>query len=257
VGFVKVLSDINDPVILPGQAKFISESFGGELVEVKAEQGHFDAKQEPTILQNIVPAIKVFTTRPDTLYGATYMVLAPEHPLVSSITSPEKKIEVEKYVAETKKKNEMTRTDLAKEKTGVFTGSYAINPATQEKIPVWIADYVLMTYGTGAIMAVPAHDERDFAFAEKFKLPIKHVIAPLFTTVAGPDAVDRHLDFLDERPVPRLLDLFAEQPQRLDREALLPGADVHAEAVVDPGDEGRGLRALDPLAGLFPREPRV
>ncbi|MBN1687949.1 MAG: leucine--tRNA ligase [Candidatus Omnitrophica bacterium] len=120
--------------------------------------------------------IRVFTTRPDTLFGATYMVLAPEHPLVKKIVTPDKKKEVEAYVRQASLKSDLDRTDLAKEKTGVFTGAYATNPLTQKEIPIWIADYVLISYGTGAIMAVPAHDERDFEFATKFKLPIVWVI---------------------------------------------------------------------------------
>ena len=119
--------------------------------------------------------IKVFTTRPDTLFGATYIVLAPEHPLVMQITTPEQKGFVSSYIEGTKKKTELQRTQLDK-KSGVFTGAYAINPATEEIIPVWIADYVLATYGTGAIMAVPAHDERDQQFAGKFNLLIKSVL---------------------------------------------------------------------------------
>ncbi|AKP48188.1 leucine--tRNA ligase [Bacillus smithii] len=119
----------------------------------------------------------VFTTRPDTLFGATYTVLAPEHPLVEKITTAEQKAAVERYLEQIQSKSDLERTDLAKEKTGVFTGAYAINPVTNEKMPIWIADYVLMSYGTGAIMAVPAHDERDFEFAKKFGLPIKEVVA--------------------------------------------------------------------------------
>jgi len=116
--------------------------------------------------------IKVFTTRPDTLFGATYMVLAPEHNLVGKITTPEFLDEVNEYIKASSLKSDLDRTDLAKEKTGVFTGRYAINPVNNKKIPVWIADYVLTGYGTGAIMAVPAHDTRDFEFALKFDLPI-------------------------------------------------------------------------------------
>ncbi len=119
----------------------------------------------------------VFTTRPDTLYGATYAVLAPEHPLVEKITTPEQKEKVEAYLKEIQSKSDLERTDLAKDKTGVFTGAYAVNPVNDEKMPIWIADYVLMSYGTGAIMAVPAHDERDYEFAKKFDLPIKEVVA--------------------------------------------------------------------------------
>jgi leucyl-tRNA synthetase len=122
--------------------------------------------------------IVVFTTRPDTLYGATYMVLAPEHELVDQITTAEQKAAVDAYRKTAAAKSDRDRQEGAKDKTGVFTGAYAINPLTDEKIPVWIADYVLTGYGTGAIMAVPAHDERDFAFAEKFHLPIKWVVGP-------------------------------------------------------------------------------
>ncbi|RDI44341.1 leucine--tRNA ligase [Falsibacillus pallidus] len=119
----------------------------------------------------------VFTTRPDTLFGATYAVLAPEHPLVQVITADAQKEAVEQYLDQIKAKSDLERTDLAKDKTGVFTGAYAINPANGEKMPIWIADYVLMSYGTGSIMAVPAHDERDYEFARKFELPIKEVVA--------------------------------------------------------------------------------
>ncbi|EOA5940496.1 leucine--tRNA ligase [Enterococcus faecium] len=118
----------------------------------------------------------VFTTRPDTLFGATYSVLAPELDLVREITAPEQKAAVEAYIEETAKKSDLKRTDLAKEKTGVFTGAYAINPVNGKEIPIWIADYVLSSYGTGAIMAVPAHDERDFEFAQTFGLEILPVI---------------------------------------------------------------------------------
>jgi len=122
--------------------------------------------------------IWVFTTRPDTLFGATYMVMAPEHKLVDMITTDEHKDAVEEYRQLAASKSDLDRTDLAKEKTGVFTGAYAINPVNDEKIPIWISDYVLISYGTGAIMSVPAHDERDFEFAKKFDLPILPVVEP-------------------------------------------------------------------------------
>ncbi len=122
--------------------------------------------------------IEVFSTRPDTIYGATYMVLAPEHPLVEQITTDEQRAEVEAYVKEALKKSAVARQIVDKTKTGVFTGAYAVNPATNQQIPIWIADYVLMDYGTGAIMAVPAHDERDYEFAKAFGLPIVTVVAP-------------------------------------------------------------------------------
>lgn len=120
--------------------------------------------------------IEIFTTRPDTLFGATYIVLSPEHELVDQITTDEYKEQVNAYKKKIASKSDLERTDLNKEKSGTFTGAYAINPVNQDKIPIWIADYVLSSYGTGAIMAVPAHDERDFEFAKKFNLPIKYVI---------------------------------------------------------------------------------
>jgi leucyl-tRNA synthetase len=122
--------------------------------------------------------IEVFTTRPDTLFGATYLVLAPEHPFVSQIMTPEQSIVVRDYRTVVAKKSDLERTELSKEKTGVFTGGFAINPVNGQKIPVWIADYVLSGYGTGAIMAVPGHDTRDFEFAAKFNLPIIQVVEP-------------------------------------------------------------------------------
>ncbi len=146
------------------QAAWIGRSEGAEVVFELA-----DFPQE---------TITVFTTRPDTLFGATYMVLAPEHPLVKKITTPEQTQAVEGYVKQAASKSDLDRTDLAKEKTGVFTGAYAVNPVNGQKIPIWVADYVLLTYGTGAIMAVPAHDERDFEFAKTFHLPIIEVVRP-------------------------------------------------------------------------------
>lgn len=118
----------------------------------------------------------VFTTRPDTLFGASYCVLAPEHALVADITTADQKEAVEAYINSVKMKSDLERTELAKEKTGVFTGAYAVNPVNGEKLPIWIADYVLATYGTGAVMAVPAHDERDYEFASTFNLPMKEVV---------------------------------------------------------------------------------
>ncbi len=129
--------------------------------------------------------LRVYTTRPDTLFGATYMVIAPEHPYVEQLTTTEKKTAVQKYVRQASLKSDLDRTELAKEKTGVFTGSYAINPVNNEPIPIWIADYVLISYGTGAIMAVPAHDERDFEFAKQFNIPIKAVVDPGESASAG------------------------------------------------------------------------
>ncbi len=121
--------------------------------------------------------IVVYTTRPDTLFGATYMVLAPEHPLVAQVTTPEHARQVQAYVDATRLKSDLERTELNRDKTGVFTGAYAINPVNEERIPIWISDYILLSYGTGAIMAVPGHDERDWEFATQFDLPIVKVVA--------------------------------------------------------------------------------
>ena len=147
-------------VVKTAQKNWIGKSKGAEI-EFKLSEGS--------------EAIKVFTTRPDTLFGATFLVLAPEHDLVDKITTKEQKAEVEKYVKESTKKTEVER-QASKEKTGVFTGAYAINPINNQKIPIWVADYVLVGYGTGAIMAVPAHDERDFEFTIRFGLDISKVV---------------------------------------------------------------------------------
>jgi leucyl-tRNA synthetase len=149
------------------QRNWIGKSVGAEVDFELAESPNDEAE-----------VITVFTTRPDTLYGATYMVLAPEHPLVDKITTPSQKKAVAEYRAAVAARSERDRMAEAKEKTGVFTGAFAINPVNKERIPIWIADYVLMGYGTGAIMAVPAHDERDFEFATKFGLTVKAVVMP-------------------------------------------------------------------------------
>ncbi len=147
---------------------------------IKIAQKNWIGKSEGAEIEFLIPnskeTIKVFTTRPDTLFGATYFVLAPEHSLVNKFTTEENKKEVEKYIESARKKSEIERLHTDKEKTGVFTGGYVFNPVNNEKIPVWIADYVMMGYGTGAIMAVPAYDERDMEFAQKYDLPIIEVI---------------------------------------------------------------------------------
>ncbi|NLK88486.1 MAG: leucine--tRNA ligase [Clostridiaceae bacterium] len=158
------------------QQNWIGRSEGAELVFEGAD-GSF--------------SFKVFTTRADTLYGVTYVVLAPENELVDRITTSECKAAVEQYRETTKKQTEIERLSTAREKTGVFTGAYAVNPANGEKVPVWVADYVLAGYGTGCVMAVPAHDERDYEFATKYKLPIKRVIK-------GEEGVDDTLPFVDD-----------------------------------------------------------
>src|SRR6266404_7453469 len=144
------------------QRNWIGRSEGAE-VDFKTEAGD---------------VLRIFTTRPDTLFGATYMVLAPEHSLVEKITTAQQRAAVDTYRTAAAKKSELERTQLEKEKTGVFTGGYAVNPVNSEKIPIWVADYVMMGYGTGAIMAVPAHDRRDFEFAKKFGLEIRTVVQP-------------------------------------------------------------------------------
>ncbi|WP_182201807.1 leucine--tRNA ligase [Paraliobacillus salinarum] len=158
----------------------------------------------------------VFTTRPDTLFGATYVVLAPEHPLVNKVVTPEQQENVQSYLDKVKLKSDLERTDLAKDKTGVFTGAYAVNPINGEKLPIWIADYVLMSYGSGAIMAVPAHDERDYEFAKKFDLPIvpvleggdvteeaflgdgKHINSDFLNGLNKEDGISKAIEWLEE-----------------------------------------------------------
>ena len=159
--------DWPDPIRLM-QTNWIGRSSGAEIVFETAASTHHEGGRE----------LRVFTTRPDTLYGATFMVLAPEHPLVTELTSPDRRAEVEAYVAAAAVKTEIDRLSADREKTGVAIGADAINPVNGARIPIYIADYVLGTYGTGAIMAVPAHDERDFAFAQRFGLPIVRVIMP-------------------------------------------------------------------------------
>ena len=160
----RLLDDLDDldwpENIKEMQRNWIGKSVGAE-VDFKTESGE---------------AITVFTTRPDTLFGATYMVLAPEHELVAKITTDDKKAEVDAYIEKAALKSDLERTELNKDKTGVHTGSYAINPVSGKKVPVWISDYVLATYGTGAIMAVPAHDQRDWEFAKEFDLEITPVL---------------------------------------------------------------------------------
>jgi leucyl-tRNA synthetase len=166
------LQDVDYPSrIADQQINWIGRSKGAEI-DFKTDAGD---------------TITVFTTRPDTLFGATFLVLAPEHPLVEQITTADQKAAVNSYIKATQAKTEIERQDEGREKTGVFTGAYAINPINNEKTPIWIADYVLSGYGTGAIMAVPAHDERDNAFAKKYNLPIKYVVEPQFGEPQGDD----------------------------------------------------------------------
>lgn len=166
--YAQRLIDELDTLDWPEGIKLLQKNWIGrsEGAEVKFQILNFNSQ------------VEVFTTRPDTLFGATYMVLAPEHPLVSEITVSEQKEAIEVYRKAISSKSDLDRGDLNKDKSGVFTGAFAINPVNGELIPIWIADYVMMGYGTGAIMAVPAHDERDFEFAQKFGLPVLQVVQP-------------------------------------------------------------------------------
>lgn len=169
---IKGLENVDYPSrIADQQINWIGRSKGAEI-EFKLE----GQKEQ---------ALKVFTTRPDTIYGATFLVVAPEHPLVNQLVSNEQKSQVDSYIKTAQVKSDIERQDTDREKTGVFSGSYAINPVDGQKIPIWIADYILMGYGTGAIMAVPAHDERDYLFANKYKLAVKYVVEPSFGDLQG------------------------------------------------------------------------
>jgi leucyl-tRNA synthetase len=181
------------PGIKALQRNWIGRSTGAEVnfdlpdtEQVQSESLKWmDRSRVSFVEDSTCESLTVYTTRPDTLFGATYMVIAPEHPLVESLTKPEQKKQVTAYREQAARKSDLERTELAKEKTGVFTGSYAINPVNGEPAPIWIADYVLSSYGTGAIMSVPAHDERDFEFAQQFGLPIKAVVDPGDTVSAS------------------------------------------------------------------------
>ena len=167
----RLLEDL-DELDWPESIKIMQKNWIGKSTGAEVDFAFVDKDGKETGQK-----IKVYTTRPDTIFGATYMVLAPEHELVKSITTSSQEKAVAAYIEEAAKKSDLERTDLAKSKTGVFTGAYAINPLTEQKIPVWISDYILISYGTGAIMAVPAHDERDFEFAAQFNLPKIKVVA--------------------------------------------------------------------------------
>jgi leucyl-tRNA synthetase len=171
--------DYPDPIKLM-QTNWIGRSEGAEI-------------DFPTEVDDVEP-IRVFTTRPDTVFGATFMVLAPEHPLVSVLTTDDRRAEVDAYVAEARRETEIERLSAERDKTGVFIGSHVVNPMTQERVPIWVADYVLPGYGTGAIMAVPAHDERDFAFAQRYDLPIRYVVLPRGGAAPEGEAFVAHTD---------------------------------------------------------------
>ena len=195
---IEELEEVDWPrPIMDMQRNWVGRSVGAEVDFPIGERSNRDMTAGATRPWSETPGpdvIRVFTTRPDTLFGATYMVLAPEHPLVEKLTSSENQAAVAAYREQATRKSEIDRTSLAKTKTGVFTGGFAINPVNGESIPVWIADYVLSTYGTGAIMAVPGHDERDFEFARAFKLKIVRVVAP------GMNQADEPLEQAEPEP---------------------------------------------------------
>lgn len=176
-GFIQVISDTRETHRV-AYLESLARQLDAMLVVGASEKEHFTAQEEPLLLDALVPVLKVFTTRLDTIYGCTYVVVAPEHPLVKNVESRISNLgEVKKYLEQTKRKTDLERTELNREKTGVcLQGIEAVHPFTGERLPVYVADYVLATYGTGAVMGVPAHDERDFKFAKKHNLPIKKSI---------------------------------------------------------------------------------
>lgn len=195
-GFIKILSDIRDPLVPLKAGYFLQQKLDGELFEIQAKTPHFNGKNpEFAVLQAVLPHIKVFTTRADTLFSAAFVVLAPEHPYVVALTQEEFQKEVQQYIEEALHKTDIERGAEGKEKTGVPTGSFAINPVNGDKIPVWVADFVLGHYGTGAIFG-DAHDERDFAFAKKYMIPLKTTIQPA--------------DMRDDTKIRRLEECFTE-----------------------------------------------
>lgn len=179
-GEVVLLRAINDTAVPQERSEYLQQKIGGKIITFNAVDDHITGITEPEVLKAVIPSLDVFTTRPDTLYGATFIVIAPEHPRMDEIlrfAQDDIKKLVSEYIKLANSKSNIERTDDTKEKTGVFSGLYAINPATHKEIPIWIADYVLSGYGTGAIMAVPAHDTRDYEFAKKYDLSIVEVIA--------------------------------------------------------------------------------
>ncbi|MDO8663480.1 MAG: class I tRNA ligase family protein [Candidatus Wildermuthbacteria bacterium] len=171
----------NDKYIPAPSVDYYKKNLPQAVFRLIRNKGHYNTsngvQELPEVLEEFLPKVKVFTTRIDTIFSSTFLILAPEHPLVEKITTQEQKPEVEKYIIEATKKNEIERTEIEKEKTGVFTGAYAINPASLEKMPIWIADFVLAGYGTGAVFA-DAHDQRDFDMAKKYNIPLKVSIRP-------------------------------------------------------------------------------
>ncbi|MDR0391493.1 MAG: leucine--tRNA ligase [Planctomycetaceae bacterium] len=194
------------------------------------EQSGFPRKPDGNVL-------RIYTTRPDTLFGATYMVIAPEHPLIAKLTTDQERKTVEEYCKQAASKSDLDRTDLSKEKTGVFTGSFAINPLTNKPIPIWVADYVLSSYGTGAIMAVPAHDTRDFEFAKTFNLPIIQVVEKPATDTNN----------INVTKIPNLNEAFTEQGTAINSGQYtgLSTSEFKERITADLHDAGLGCKAVN------------
>jgi leucyl-tRNA synthetase len=170
--------DWPEPILLM-QTNWIGRSEGAEIdFPIASEGADTDGAKDDAAAGDASTPIRVFTTRPDTIFGATFMVLAPEHPMVAPLTTDARRPEVEAYVAAARRESEIERLSADRERNGVFIGAYAVNPLSDERIPIWVGDYVLPSYGTGAIMGVPAHDERDFDFARRYELPVRYVVAP-------------------------------------------------------------------------------
>ncbi|MGB3023323.1 MAG: class I tRNA ligase family protein [Candidatus Saccharimonadales bacterium] len=234
------------PSVKASQKAWIGRSVGAEI--------EFDILPKSKIQnpKSTATAITVFTTRPDTLFGATFLVVAPEHPLVTQITTDEQRTAVDNYVEQTLRKSEIQRQqDADKEKTGVFTGAYAINPINNAQIPIWIADYVLMGYGTGAIMAVPGHDERDYAFAKKFDLPITQVIMPCEDDSFNPPQ-DKYEEVVRNTIIVHLRDVSSGRYALLDWHGTLKGITTAIMGGIEEGQsaEEAALMEIREEAGL-------
>jgi len=188
-----ILRASNDAAVGRGHADKIQEAIGGEIIDFKAEDNHICGKKEPVVLDNCLQRWNVFTTRPDTLFGVTFMVVSAGHLELMSLVSDEQKNKVENFLKKLKKAGDKDLEKLDKE--GVFTGSYALHPLTQEKIPIWVGNFVVAEYGSGMVMAVPAHDQRDFEFAQKYKLPIKMVVCPHYPKKTCPVLKEAYVGF--------------------------------------------------------------
>ena len=181
VGSIIILSDKNDHAVPIEQGRILAQKLGGKLIETNAKEAHFTAEHEPEINENTIPKLTVFTTRPDTIHGVTFVTVSPQHPLMGELAKKNQK-QLEEF-------SRKVQNDEEKEKEGLFLGSYVINPFTNEEVPVYAANFVVAGYGTGAVMGVPAHDQRDFDFAKKYKLPIKEVITPIYGEEHGNEEV--------------------------------------------------------------------